>query len=73
MTEGQRLRIFNEGRLEADVPNAALTDDAPVYDRPWVEPRNPVADEDVLALPPPADLTRALLDVLASPNVACKR
>ncbi len=73
VTEGQRLRIFNEGRLEADVPNAALTDDAPVYDRPWVEPRNPAADEDVLALPPPSDLTRALLDVLASPNVACKR
>jgi phosphoribosylformylglycinamidine synthase len=73
VTEGQRLRIFNEGRLEADVPNAALTDDAPVYDRPWVEPRNAAADEDVLALAPPADLTRALLDVLASPNVACKR
>ena len=59
VTEGQRLRVFNEGRLEADVPNEALTDDAPVYDRPWVEPRNPAADEDVLALAPPADLARA--------------
>src|SRR5712692_7480998 len=73
VTEGQRLRIFNEGRLEADVPNAALTDEAPLYDRPWVEPRNPAAEEDVLALAPPADLTRALLDLLASPNIACKR
>jgi phosphoribosylformylglycinamidine synthase len=73
VTEGRRLRIFNEGRLEADVPNEALTDQAPLYDRPWVEPRNPAAEEDVLALAPPADLPRALLDVLASPNVACKR
>src|SRR5204863_4500157 len=73
VTEGERLRIFNEGRLEADVPNRALTDDAPLYDRPWVEPRNAAAEEDVLALAPPADLARALLDVLASPNVASKR
>jgi phosphoribosylformylglycinamidine synthase len=73
VTEGQRLRVFNEGRLEADVPNTALTDEAPVYERPWLPPRNPAAEEDVLALPPPADLGRALLDVLASPNVACKR
>jgi len=73
VTEGQRLRIFDGGRLEADVPNAALTDEAPVYERPWVEARNPAADEDVLALPPPRDLARALLDVLASPNVGCKR
>ncbi|HUG54513.1 MAG TPA: phosphoribosylformylglycinamidine synthase subunit PurL [Vicinamibacteria bacterium] len=72
VTGGQRLRVFHEGRLEADVPNAALTDDAPVYDRPWVEYRNPAAEEDLSALPPPPDLGRALLDVLASPNVAGK-
>ena len=29
VTEGQRLRVFNDGRLEADVPNEALTDEAP--------------------------------------------
>jgi phosphoribosylformylglycinamidine synthase len=73
VTADGRLRVFNEGVLEADVPNAALTDEAPLYDRPWVEPRNPASDENVLALPPPADLPGALLRVLASPNVACKR
>jgi len=73
VTEGQRLRIFNEGRLEADVPNEALTDAAPVYDRPWTAPRNPAAEEDVLALSPPSDLPRTLLDLLASPNIANKR
>ena len=48
-----RLRVFDRRRLEADVPNAGLTDEAPLYDRPWVEPRNPAADEDLGALPTP--------------------
>jgi phosphoribosylformylglycinamidine synthase len=73
VTGDRRLRVFHEGRLEADVPNEALTDEAPVYERPWHPPVNPAADEDVLALPPPADLAEALLRVLAAPNVADKR
>jgi len=73
VTADRRLRVFHEGRLEADVPNEALTDEAPVYERPWVDPVNPAAAEDVMILPPPADLSGALLRVLASPNVANKR
>ena len=73
VTADRRLKVFDGGVLAADVPNEALTDDAPVYDRPWVEPVNPAAAEDVLALPPPSDLEGALLRVLASPAVACKR
>jgi phosphoribosylformylglycinamidine synthase len=73
VTDGQRLRVWNDGTLEADVPNAALTDQAPLYDRPWVEPQNPAASEDVLALAAPADLGQALLALLASPSIACKR
>jgi len=73
VTAGKRLRIFNRGVLEADVPNQALTDEAPLYDRPWVEPVNPAAAEDVSQLTVPADLGAALLRVLASPSVANKR
>jgi phosphoribosylformylglycinamidine synthase len=73
VTADGRLRIFNDGRLEADVPNRALTDEAPVYERPWREPVNPAAAEDVMALPPPSDLHAALLSLLASPNLASKR
>jgi phosphoribosylformylglycinamidine synthase len=73
VTDGTRLRVWDDGKLEADVPNAALTDQAPLYDRPWVEPQNPAAAEDVLALAPPADLGQALLALLASPSIACKR
>jgi len=73
VTAEPRLRIFNSGKLEADVPNEALTDAAPIYDRPWVEWKNPAAEEDVLSLPLPEDLGDALLRVLASPTVANKR
>ncbi|HEY6548873.1 MAG TPA: phosphoribosylformylglycinamidine synthase subunit PurL, partial [Vicinamibacteria bacterium] len=73
VTADKRLRVFNGGKLEADVPNEALTDEAPLYDRPWVKPANPAAAEDVMALPPPADLRRTWLDLLASPTIASKR
>jgi phosphoribosylformylglycinamidine synthase subunit PurL len=73
VTGDGRLRVLNDGRLEADVPTGALTDEAPVYDRPWVEPRNPASDEDVLALPPPFDPGATLLQLLASPTIANKR
>jgi phosphoribosylformylglycinamidine synthase subunit PurL len=73
VTADPRLRVFHDGRLEADVPNEALTDQAPVYDRPHVEPVNPAALKDPLELPPPPDLGAALRQVLASPTVASKR
>jgi phosphoribosylformylglycinamidine synthase len=73
VTDGRRLKVWNGPTLEADVPNEGLTDAAPLYDRPWVEPANPAAAFDALSLPPPADLGQALLTLLASPNVACKR
>jgi phosphoribosylformylglycinamidine synthase len=73
VTAEKRLKVYDAGALQADVPNQALTDEAPVYDRPWVKPANPAADEDVGSLPAPADLGQALLQLMASPNIACKR
>jgi phosphoribosylformylglycinamidine synthase len=69
----KRLRVWNAGVLEADVPNEGLTDEAPLYDRPWVEWRNPAAAEDVSSLQAPADLGKALARVLAAPTIANKR
>src|SRR5687767_11336271 len=48
VTGDGRVKVYHHGRLEADVPARALTEEAPVYDRAWVEPRNPAAEEDVL-------------------------
>jgi phosphoribosylformylglycinamidine synthase len=69
----ERLRIFNEGKLEADVPNKALTDDAPLYDRPWVEPVNQAASEPVAVSCAPSSLGATLLQLLATANIASKR
>ncbi len=68
----KRLKVWNGGVLEADVPNEGLTDDAPLYDRPWVEPKNPAAAEDVRVLQP-IDPGEALLKLLATPTIASKR
>jgi phosphoribosylformylglycinamidine synthase len=73
VTAEQRLRVKHAGQLEADVPNQALTDEAPLYDRPWVAPSNPAAAEDTGSLPAPADPGEALLLLLASPTIASKR
>ena len=74
VTADNRLRVFNDGRLEADVPNAALTDDAPLYDRPWVQPRNPAAEEDLSGVAAARrSRRRAPATLLASPNIASKR
>jgi phosphoribosylformylglycinamidine synthase subunit PurL len=73
VTADRRLRVKDGETLEADVPNEALTNDAPLYDRPWVDEPNPAAAEDPLAIPPPPDLEDALLRLLASPSLACKR
>src|SRR5246127_13287 len=34
VTSGGRLRVLEHGKLVADIPNSALTDDAPLYNRP---------------------------------------
>ncbi len=65
---GGRLRVHHQGRLVADIPNAALTDEAPRYRRPAQAPAQAAA-------PPPASWTapapaEALLRLLASPNLA---
>jgi phosphoribosylformylglycinamidine synthase len=73
VTAENRLRVWNGDVLEADVPNTSLTDEAPVYERPWVEPVNPAAAEDVRLLDPPSDLEGALVTLLASPSIASKR
>ena len=69
------LRVTDRGAVVAEIPNAALTGDAPLYRRPMTEPeylaearRLPA---DLLGDPAPAgDVLRRLL---ASPEIASKR
>jgi phosphoribosylformylglycinamidine synthase len=75
VTADDRLRIRDHGALVADVPNRALTDEAPVYQRPFKRPegfeeRWQIPRSALQPLPRPADTLRALL---ASLTVASKQ
>ncbi|TBW38206.1 phosphoribosylformylglycinamidine synthase subunit PurL [Siculibacillus lacustris] len=71
-TDTLRFVVEHHGQVMADLPIKDLGDQAPEYDRPWVEPkRQPVlAAADV---PAPQDYGRALLDLVGSPNQSSRR
>jgi len=70
-TDDLRFRIIHQGEEVANLPIKDLGDQAPEYDRPWVEPttRPALADDDV----PQADVADALLKLLASPDLSSRR
>jgi phosphoribosylformylglycinamidine synthase len=72
-----RLRIRHHGVLVADIPNASLTDDAPLYHRPvgvWNCPIPLEPSEEIQAqLAEDRDFTADLKKLLSSANVCSKR
>ncbi len=75
VTSGTCLRVFDRGRLVADVPTRALTDEAPLYRRPMREPEwQPRVERVALeALGAPASAQQAFETLIASPVIASKR
>jgi phosphoribosylformylglycinamidine synthase II len=79
VTTDNKLRVFHHGEIVAEIPNQALTDDAPVYKRPLARWEPPVPRE----MPEHIkfsgvtlggnDLTQNLKQLLASPNICGKR
>jgi phosphoribosylformylglycinamidine synthase len=68
------LRVKANGAVVAEVPNRALTDEAPVYRRPMQVPdRTGLHSIPKEALKPAPSIDRVLMDLLASPTVASKR
>jgi len=63
--------LKHKGEVVCDLPLAPLSDDAPLYDRPWVEPA--VEPELTEADVPAHDLNDALLRIISSPDEASKR
>jgi phosphoribosylformylglycinamidine synthase subunit PurL len=45
VVEGNRLKIYHNGNLEADLPVDKLTDSAPLYNRPMVAPKREKKNE----------------------------
>ena len=71
-TDTLRFVVKHHGEVMADLPIKELGDQAPEYDRPWVEPvKQPVLD--VADVPAPANYAEALLDLLGSPNLSSRR
>lgn len=73
VVEGDRLRIFHNGQMDADLPVLALTDEAPKYQRPMTPVPQPRAA--ALGSWPTPDVSHidALRQLLASPNICSKR
>ncbi len=69
------MRVLEHGKVVAEIPNAALTDDAPLYKRPLERWEPPVAREvpESVALGQKTEFTDELKRLLASPNICSKR
>ena len=74
VTDDGLMRVKDHGTVVAEIPNTALVDDAPLYDRPTAKPA--YVDElhrfDVASLPV-IDPLQSLRQLLASPTIANKR
>ncbi|MGO9303282.1 MAG: phosphoribosylformylglycinamidine synthase subunit PurL, partial [Candidatus Korobacteraceae bacterium] len=69
------MRVLEHGKVVAEIPNAALTDDAPLYRRP-LERWEPPVEREVpgsVALGEKTEFTCDLRRLLASPNICSKR
>jgi phosphoribosylformylglycinamidine synthase subunit PurL len=77
VTADDTMRVTHHGELVAEIPNKALTDDAPVYKRPVGEWKAPVPLDPpawvVEELKKPRDYTADLKKLLASANICDKR
>ncbi|HEX8570022.1 MAG TPA: phosphoribosylformylglycinamidine synthase subunit PurL [Caulobacteraceae bacterium] len=71
-TETGRIVLRHGGEVVCDIPLDPLSEDAPLYDRPYVkpEPRPRLHPSEV---PSPADYAEAVLRLMGSPDMASKR
>jgi phosphoribosylformylglycinamidine synthase subunit PurL len=70
-TNTGHMVLHHKGETVCDIPIAPLGDDAPNYDRPWVEPPSlPMINADEIA---PGDPAKALITLMQSPDMASKR
>jgi phosphoribosylformylglycinamidine synthase len=75
VTRDGKLRVLEHGRVVAEIPNHALTEEAPVYHRPIERWQAPVPREKPasVTLADTPHLTENLKRLLAAPNICSKR
>lgn len=72
ITESGKLTLLFGGEVVGDMPIDSLTEDAPMYDRPY-EVSEPPAELSADDVPTPNDLAETLLRLVGSPNMASRR
>ena len=72
---GNTLRVLQHGEVVAEIPNPALTDEAPLYKRPLARWEPPVSREkpEHVTLGNARDFTGTFKTLLSSPNICSKR
>ena len=71
-TDDLRFRILHQGAEVANLPIKELGDEAPEYDRPYLEPGK-YSDLNLVDIEPPEDYNEALLAILGSANHSSRR
>ncbi|MEO1747273.1 MAG: phosphoribosylformylglycinamidine synthase subunit PurL [Pseudomonadota bacterium] len=71
-TDDLRFRIIHQGEEVADLPIKDLGDEAPEYDRPWIEP-GLWQEIDVSEFAEPDNYGEAILTLLGSANLSSRR
>jgi phosphoribosylformylglycinamidine synthase II len=71
-TDTGRIVLTHKGEVVCDLPLGPLSDDAPLYDRPWVAPTLQPRVEPA-TVPAPKDYAEAILKLMAAPDMASKR
>ena len=75
VTSDNKLRVRHHGEIVAEIPNPALTDEAPLYKRPLARWESPVPREKPahISFAETGDFTANLKKLLSSPNICSKR
>jgi phosphoribosylformylglycinamidine synthase subunit PurL len=77
VTDDGMLRVKEKGAVVAEIPNRALTDEAPLYRRPMSEPEYlaevRLLDLDRVTSSQPIDANATLLRLLGSPTIGSKK
>ncbi|MBI1407479.1 MAG: phosphoribosylformylglycinamidine synthase subunit PurL [Caulobacter sp.] len=71
-TNTGHIVLKHKGEVVCDLPLSPLSDGAPLYDRPWTQPK--LHDRiDPGSVPAPEDWEAAVLKLMACPDIASKR
>ena len=73
VTSDGMLRVKDHGEVVAEIPNRALADEAPLYDRPHTKPYRPAPLEPPISIAASQSLKSDLIALLSSGDICSKR